>query len=409
MLKAGRVLLPNIQHRVLVGVSAFVGILLLTGWVAINEPARMEVFTQQYHGRSIENGAQLFLNLCATCHGVDAKGTAGRAPALNNPMLFSKENPAATAQKQIDVLKTQQATLQGGIDTYQQNVQAFAEANEKLKTVTPGSEDETKLKTQITSLQSQIQNFDLAKTQSQIDEVVKNINQAQGNLTKLQAQGWDPNRPLRLDEVKWTGTLDNYIQSTIISGRPVSALYWPLPMPAWAQISGGPLRPDEVADLTAYITNFRDTAVQMTPKDVHQQFKAPTEGGAAAGSASLLNKSGTVVGVATDTKKLAANDALKGGDAKLGEQKYAAAGCAGCHLAGQVAPKTEGTFTRIQNERLKDPANQGKTAEEYIAESIIHPTAFVAPNFTPIMPTDFGAKLDVQDIKDLIAFLESQK
>src|SRR5260221_12366190 len=122
MLKAGRVLLPNIQHRVLVGVSSFVGILLLTGWVAINEPARMDVFTQQYHGRSIENGAQLFLNLCATCHGVDAKGTTGFAPALNNPMLFSKENPAKTAQKQIDDLKAQQATLESAIATYQQQV-----------------------------------------------------------------------------------------------------------------------------------------------------------------------------------------------------------------------------------------------------------------------------------------------
>jgi len=369
---------------VLVGVSAFVGILLLTGWVAINEPARMEVFTQQYHGRSIENGAALFLNLCATCHGVDGKGTAGIAPALNNPMLFDKENPAKTAQKQIDDLKTQQATLQTSIDTYQQNVKDFATATTQLKSAAAGSEDETKLKTQLASLQSQIQGFDLAKTQGQIDELVRQINDASGNLTKLQAQGWDPNRELRLDEVKWTGTLENYLQSTIISGRPVSALYWPRPMPAWAQVSGGPLRPDEVQDLSAYIVNFRDTAVQMSPKDVNQQFKAPTEGGGSAAAAGTkLNVSGKAVGTNADAKALAANDALKGGDAKAGEAKYTAAGCAGCHVAGVVAPVTAGTFTRIQDERLKDPKNQGKSAEEYIAESIIHPNVYVSPNFAP--------------------------
>jgi mono/diheme cytochrome c family protein len=408
MLKAGKVLLPNIQHRVLVGVSSFVGILLLVGWVAINEPARMDVFTQQYHGRSIENGATLFLNVCATCHGVDGKGVAGRAPALNNPMLFGKENPARAAQTQVDTLKTEQAKLEAAIVTYQKQVTDLAAANESLKTATAGSEEETKLKTQIASLQSQVQNFDLAKTQSQIDEIVKNINQATENVTKLTAQGWDANRPLRLEEVKWAGTLDSYIQSTIISGRPVSALYWPQPMPAWAQVSGGPLRPDEIRDVTAYIMNWRDMAVQLSPSDVQEQFKAPGEGSGAAGG--LLNQSKTAVGLTADTKSLAANDALKGGDATLGEQKYTAAGCAGCHAAGQVAPPTAGTFTRVVNERLKDPANEGKTAEEYLAESIIHPNTFVAPNFIAgLMPQDFGLKLDIADIKDLIAYLETQK
>ena len=86
MLKAGNVLVPNFQQRVLLGVATFVGVLLLVGWITVNEPSRMEVFTQQYHGRSIEAGASLFLNNCSPCHGVDGKGS-GRAPALKEPIV----------------------------------------------------------------------------------------------------------------------------------------------------------------------------------------------------------------------------------------------------------------------------------------------------------------------------------
>src|SRR5689334_20406177 len=122
ILKAGTTLVPNFQQRVLLGTATFVGTLLLVGWVTINEPARMQVFTDQYHGRSIENGAILFLNNCSTCHGVDGKGQTGVAPALNNPMLFLKDNPAIVASKNVDDLKSQQATLQATVDINGQNV-----------------------------------------------------------------------------------------------------------------------------------------------------------------------------------------------------------------------------------------------------------------------------------------------
>src|SRR5215470_12719913 len=119
ILKAGTTLVPNFQQRVLLGTATFVGTLLLVGWVAINEPARMDVFTEQYHGRSIENGAILFLNNCSTCHGADAKGQTGVAPALDNPMLFYlKTTPAEDAQAKVDDLTTQQSTAQSDIDTY---------------------------------------------------------------------------------------------------------------------------------------------------------------------------------------------------------------------------------------------------------------------------------------------------
>jgi len=411
MLKDGWVSIPNFQTRVLIGTASFVGILLLVGWISINEPSRMDVFTQQYHGRSIENGAVLFQNNCATCHGIDAKGTTNTAPALDNPMLFLKDNPAKVETATITDLKTQRDTLQGGIDVYNQNAQLLADATTQLKTATPGSDAATKLQTQITSLTSQLTSFDLAQQQKKIDDLSAQITSEQAKLDDLvNNQKWDPNRDTRLTEVKWGGTLDSYLQSTITSGRPVSAAYWPQPMPAWGQMAGGPLRPDEVGDLAAFIENFQDTAVTMSPKDVNQQYKLPSDGGSASASGVKTNASGKTVGLTADVKKLDQSGQLAGGDAALGAQKYSVLGCAGCHMLGVTGPITAGTFTRITTIRLKDPANAGKTAEEYIAESIIHPNAYIVPSYAPgVMIQDFGVKIDIKDLQDLIAYLETQK
>jgi hypothetical protein len=395
LLKPGAVLVRNFQNRVLWGTASFVGMLLLVGWISVSEPARMDVFTQQYHGRSIENGALLFLNNCATCHGIDGKGIQGKAPALNNPMLFLKDNPARVAQQKVTDLTNQQKSLQTNIETYNKNVQALAAANERLKTVTPGSEEEQKLKAEIDGLNGQIMNFDLARTQKQIDDMTAQIQQAQAEVDQAKADGWDPTRDTRLTELKWSGRLQDYIISTVISGRPVSSLYWPQPMPAWGQQSGGPMRMDEIIDVANYILNFQDTAVKLKPKDIHQEFKMPSGG-------AIENAVGDVDVTTLD---------LAGGDPALGQQVYTTLACGpACHQAGLVAPPTAGTYTRVVNERLNDPANAGKTPEQYLADSIIHPNNYVVPNFAPgVMPQDFANKLTLDDLKNLIAFLATQQ
>src|SRR5207249_1412638 len=111
-------------------------------------------------------------------------------------------------------------------------------------------------KAQIDDLNSKTRNFDLAKAQQQVNDLTPQIQQAQADLNKLVADGWDPTRETRLAEVQWSGKPEDYIISTVISGRPVSALYWPKPMPAWGQQSGGPLRMDEIIDVANYIMNF---------------------------------------------------------------------------------------------------------------------------------------------------------
>ena len=56
----GRLLfIKTIEGRILAGITMFVGMMILVGWVAINEEARMQSFVRQHTGRSIERGAEL--------------------------------------------------------------------------------------------------------------------------------------------------------------------------------------------------------------------------------------------------------------------------------------------------------------------------------------------------------------
>lgn len=83
-----RLIIESIEGRIMLGITMFVAIMILVGWVAINEDARMTEFVEQHEGRSIERGAELFAANCSTCHGINGYGIAGRAPALNSPHFF---------------------------------------------------------------------------------------------------------------------------------------------------------------------------------------------------------------------------------------------------------------------------------------------------------------------------------
>ncbi len=82
------------ERRVVLGTLFFLGIILLVGWVAINEEGRMAEFTTQYESRSVERGATIFESNCSTCHGTNGQGIPGRAPSLRNPRLFNGERMA---------------------------------------------------------------------------------------------------------------------------------------------------------------------------------------------------------------------------------------------------------------------------------------------------------------------------
>lgn len=353
-----RLLIEKMEHRIIVGTLSFLGIMVLTGWIAINEGGRMRSFERQFLARSIERGGQLFAANCSECHGLDGRGLTGAAPALNNPQLFGHDYLAPIraemeqlqAEREIEGLDEARAAE---IDAHLQELQAERDAF-------------------------------LAQIQPAIDK------------------GYDPDQPSRLQQVGWGGPQDAFIYTTLVHGRPTSISYWPRPMAAWSQTAGGPLRNDQIQDLVNYIQNW-DKGDNWTVEDllaVNQFAKVPGEGGGAVAEGEEP--------AGDDVQAIVAALENITGDPVNGQSLYSAQGCAGCHAGGIVGPATEGTWTRIEEERLQDPALAGYTALEYAVESIVHPNQYIVPGFSATMPTYFGERLTVQQIGDLIAYLQSQ-
>lgn len=74
--------------KIIYGIAAVIisiGALLLQ---QIVEEPRMAAQTANWEGRSIEKGAEIFANNCASCHGYDGKGLPGVAPALHSRYFF---------------------------------------------------------------------------------------------------------------------------------------------------------------------------------------------------------------------------------------------------------------------------------------------------------------------------------
>jgi len=83
--------------------------------------------------------------------------------------------------------------------------------------------------------------------------------------------------------------------------------------------------------------------------------------------------------------------------------------CSACHMEETIAPLTEGTWTRVAEERLEEESLADYTERQYLVESILHPNAYVVEGYTAnVMPAAYGQRLDLQQLADLIAYLESQ-
>ncbi len=381
-----RLLIEKIENRILVGATMFLGIMVLVGWLAINEPGRMQAFEQQYLGRSIERGATLFANNCTSCHGPDGRGLIGIAPGLNNPVLFghdfledvrSETERLQSAQSEFDAL-TAELTAEGVTD------ERKAEIDTRLAAITEEfGENPTE------TITAQLADIETQRTALTV--------QIQGAIDK----GYDPETLYnRLEYLGWGGTLEAFIHTTLISGRPTSESYWPQPMAAWSQTAGGPLREDQIQDLTNYILNFDRDWTLDDLLAVNQFAVRPGQ----ANSSSIENPIGTdVAAILTQLETVT-------GDPNNGQTLYnGALGCAGCHSNETIAPLTEQTWQAVtQGDRLSDPALAGYTPEQYLVESIVHPEAYRVPgNYVGIMPNYFGERLDAQMLADILAYLES--
>ena len=384
-----RMLIGRIENRVTVGLVSFVLIMVFLGWAAINEGGRMQAFQVMAEARSIEQGAMSFAANCTSCHGLDGRGLAGKGPALNNPQFFGHDFfPEVT--RQISTLNTEKTLI-----TTERNDAATTDARK------------AEIDARITEIDSEIATLN-ADREAQIPDLI--------------AKGYDPARFNRLTNLGWVGTRDSFVLTTLIHGRPVSVNYWPQPMAAWSQTAGGPLRMDQLEDITAYIVNW-DKGDEWTLDDLYavQQFALePVDGAPLEEQIRILQESGGVLPekVGTNVQEIVANLAEFTGDPVRGDALYHGGqpsqfgnplACSGCHIQATngTGPMTDGTLTRASTERLNESQFAGYTAEQYLIESIVNPAAYIVPGYSNVMLATFGDQLSYQDLADLLAYLET--
>lgn len=367
-----RLIFERIEQRILVGTLSFLAIMVLVGWIAINEGGRMAAFEQQYLARSIERGASLFAANCSTCHGNDSRGLGGRAPALNSPYLFGHDFFA-------DINREEQTLNSEKINTAT-TPERIAEIDARL------AELETERQARLAQFAS-----------------VQNI-----------PGDYDPLAPSRLTNVGFGGSLRSYILTTLIHGRPNSIQYWDNPMVAWGQLAGGPLRMDQLEDLTNYILNY-DKGDAWTIEDALavRQYPVSVVDAALAGPPRETIAPPETDPATLDLDAIVAELGNFEGNPQNGQILYnGALGCAGCHINAAVAPPTEGTWTRVVETRSPDT---GLEPVAYVAHSIMYPGEYLAPgapyndqpNYPNAMPANFAGRLTYQELADLLAYIQT--
>jgi mono/diheme cytochrome c family protein len=162
-------------------------------------------------------------------------------------------------------------------------------------------------------------------------------------------------------------------------------------MPTWGQEFGGPLRPDQIDALVAFIMNWEERALAEAEAP---PLEAP--------SAEMVGTDITI--------------ALPEGDPERGKAlSEGPLGCSGCHVlatvgppwsaSGDLPPLEERAAQRIAAE---DYSGEAADAQQYLIESILKPDAYVVAGYPPgVMPRTYGERMTAQDLADVLAYMLS--
>ena len=406
----------SIEARILTGITMFVGMMILVGWVAINEEARMQAFVRQHTGRSIERGAELYASLCSECHGEEGYGAGDRAPGLNNPHLFGFD----PVGEQTAAIITANRTLVRLTEDTENLLAEFTDADNP-----PGADRQDEILAELAELEAGI-----AEQQALIEAAVAERVAILETLDTAVDNGlfplWDSvvdiettgdnevevffnSNGTRLAQVGWAGDLHGYVVTTLIHGRPGSARVYPSStgMAAWSQTAGGPLRQDQIEDLAAYIINW-DKGANWSNEDflAVAQYGKPLADGSLPSEPPPPPAGDNVAGILARWAEMEIV-----GSPATGELLYDAEfGCTDCHRNGSAAPDTVGTVTRIRTERLTLPQFASYTVEQYIIESITRPGDYIVDGYSSgLMPANFGARMTDQQLADIVSYLLTQE
>jgi mono/diheme cytochrome c family protein len=188
-------------------------------------------------------------------------------------------------------------------------------------------------------------------------------------------------RSNRMTQMNWSGSKRNFIYQTVAAGR-IGTI-----MPTWSQEFGGPMEDYQVNQVTNFVLNWGsdDLCGDVEVGGPQEEVVWPE-----------------------DVAELPEGDSANGGTL------YVSYGCVGCHGdptsegSNAVGPWL-GNISEVGADRI-----DGTSSEQYIYDSILHPNDFIAPecaNGNPctegVMPADFGTRMTLQDMTDLIAYLMS--
>ncbi len=181
----------------------------------------------------------------------------------------------------------------------------------------------------------------------------------------------------RMEEIGWQGSIEEYVESVVTTGRQVSTrpeLYQgeglgaPV-MPTWSESFGGPLREDQVKSVAAFIANFEEWG--LSPELV------PTP----------------VIALPPDDPTA------------LGRLVFIQQGCTGCHTVDGLSAATTGPILDGLADRAGSRVD-GQDAETYIRNSINNPSDFVVDEFNDeLMPNNFSELINDEEMDLLLSFL----
>lgn len=199
----------------------------------------------------------------------------------------------------------------------------------------------------------------------------------------------------RLTDLGYAGSLHDYVAGTVAAGRPSKAIsQWAQIMPTWGVNYGGPLRNDQVLDVTAFVLNWEQDALQQTAEeDPWQPFQ----------DAKTTDISGTMA---------LPPAAPASGEARAPQDLFTVMGCQGCHVLeqdqtadnrGAIAPNLGNLDTEAGN------MVAGQDALTYVINSITHPNDFIVEGYAAgIMPQNFPDRMSAEEIANLAQWLLDQ-
>ena len=172
------------------------------------------------------------------------------------------------------------------------------------------------------------------------------------------------------------------VYKTIQRGRPGT------PMPAWGRQDGGSLLDEQIHELTLMIVKGdkhiqgEETVWEVAREEAREKIAhgAPEPQKPEVQLAAELSE-----------------------DARAGARLLQSKGCIGCHvIGGGVGGQTGPNLAQIQT--VADSRQPGTSAEEYLRQSILQPSAFIVPGYPPVMPS-FQGQLSDQELNQIIAYL----